>query len=117
MVSDHWHHVILPHVRYKANIHFDCNLVREQSLCLRSSIAAHNAIDVEGWIKKILLQRLYSVAVADEPVDLHLLPDGSIVEGLLQLRKQFTVLFVGNLSVAIEVLDGYLVAIRTRHRR
>ena len=116
MVSDHRHHVILPHVRYKSNIDFDRDLVGEQSLCFRSRVAAHYAVDVEGWIEKILLQRLYSVAVADEPVNLQLLPDGSIVEGLLQLREKLTVLFAGNLSVAIEVLDGHLVAIRTRHR-
>src|SRR6266571_3718784 len=114
MVSDHRHHVILPHIRYEANIHFDRNLVRQQSLHLRSSVAAHYSIDVEGRIKKILLQRLYSVAVADEPVDLQLLPDGSIVEGLLQLRKKLTILLVGNLSVAIEVLDGHLVAMYSK---
>src|SRR5216684_6630704 len=116
MVSDHRHHVILPHVRYEANIHFDRNLVREQSLCLRSGVAAHYAVDVEGWIEKILLQRLDSVAVADEPVNFHLLPNGGIVEGPLQHGEKLTVLFVGNLSMTIEVLDGHLVAIRTRHR-
>src|SRR5438309_4569601 len=98
MVSDHWHHVIPPHVRYEANIHFDRDLVREESLCLRSCIAADYAVDVEGWIKEILLQRLDAMRVADEPVDLQLLPDRCIVEGLLQLREKLAVLLVGNLD-------------------
>src|SRR6266571_8594216 len=116
MVSDHWHHVILPHIWDQANINLDRDLVGEQSLCLWSCVAADYAVNVERGVEKILLQRLDTMSVTDEPVDFQLLSDGGIVEGLLQLREKLTVLFVGNLSVAIEVLDGHLVAIRTRHR-
>ena len=116
MVSDHRHHVVFPHVWYQANIHLDRDLVGEEGLCLGSCVAAYYAVDVEGWIKKILLQRLDTVSVADEPVDLHLFPNGSIVEGLLQLGQKLTVLLGRNLRVAVKVLDGHLVAVGTRHR-
>src|SRR5712691_9595470 len=115
MVSDHRYHVVLPHVRYEANVHLDCNLVWEQSLCLRSRVTARYSVDVQGWLKKILLQGFNTMAVADEPVDLHLLSYSGIVEGLLQLREELAVFLVGDLSVTVEVLNGNLVAIRTCH--
>src|SRR5436853_708611 len=116
MVSDHRYHVVLSHVRNEANVHLDGNLVWEQSLCLRSRVTARYPVDVEGRLKQILLQRFNTVAVAYEPVDLHLLSQGGIVECLLQLREKLAIFLVGNLSVTIEILDRYLVAVRTRHR-
>src|SRR5438132_13645091 len=103
MVSDHRHYVIFPHVRNQANIHLDRNLVWEQSLCLRSRVAGCYAVDVEGGIKKILLQRFNTMGVADEPVDLHVLLDGGIVEGLLQLWEKLAVLLVRYLGVTVKV--------------
>src|SRR2546427_4680641 len=115
MVSDHRYHVVLPHVRNETYVHLDGNLVREQSLCLRSRVTARYPVDVEGWLEKILLQRFNTMAVADEPVNLHLLSYSGIVEGLLQLREELAVFLVGDLSVAVEVLNGDLVAVRTCH--
>src|SRR2546426_10373736 len=116
MVSDHRYHVFLPHVRYEAYVHLYGNLVREQSLRLWSRVAARDPVDVEGWLEKIFFQRFNAVAVADEPVDLHLLSYSGIVEGLLQLREELAILLIRDLSVTVEVLDRHLVAIRTRHR-
>src|SRR2546426_6122021 len=56
------------------------------------------------------------MAVADEPVDLHLLSYGGVVEGLLQFREELAVFLVRDLSVTVEILDRHLVAVRTRHR-
>src|SRR5947199_10329056 len=114
MVSDHWYYVVLSHVWYEAYVHLDGNLVWEQSLCLRSRVAARYPVDVEGWLEKILFQRFNTMAVADEPVNLHLFSHGGIVECLLQFREELAVFLVGDLSVAVEVLDRHLVAVRAR---
>src|SRR2546429_31267 len=115
MVSDHRYHVLLPHVRYEANVHLDGNLVWEQGLCLRSRVTARYPVDVEGWLEKILLQRFNTVAVADETVDLHLFSDCGVVESLFQLWEDLAVFFVWHLSVTVEVLNRNLVAVRARH--
>ena len=115
MVSDHRYHVVLPHVRDEAYVHLDGYLVWEQSLCLRPRVTARNPVDVEGWLEKILFQRFNTMAVADEPVNLHLLSHGGIVECLLQFREELAVFLVGDLSVTVEILDRHLVAVRTRH--
>src|SRR5207249_11254870 len=116
MVSDHWYYVVLSHVWYEAYVHLDGYLVWEESLCLRSRVAARYPVDVEGWLEKILFQRFNATAVADEPVNLHLLSYGGVVEGLLQFREELAVFLVRDLSVTVEILDRHLVAVRTRHR-
>src|SRR5213080_2909027 len=116
MVSDHRYHVVLSHVRYEAYVHLDGYLVWEQSLCLRSRVAARDPVDVEGWLKQILFQRFNAMAVADEPVNLHLLSHSHIAERLLQFRKELAVFLVRDLSMTVEILDRHLVAVRTCHR-
>src|SRR5882762_915994 len=115
MVSDHRHYIVFPHVRDETNVHLDGNLVGEQSLRLRSRVTACDPVYVEGWLEKILLQRLNTMGVADEPVNLQLFLCRGIVECLLQLREELTIFLVWNLSVAVEVLNGDFVAVRACH--